>query len=61
MKKILNTLATIAVLCAMVFLGGEWPESTPRKKVLAADGIAIAVLAVGGYYLKKEYDNGRLR
>lgn len=61
MKKILNTLATIAVLCAMVFLGGEWPENTPRKKVLAADGIAIAVLAAGGLYLKNEYDNGRLR
>lgn len=61
MKKILNTLATIAVLCAMVFLGGEWQESTPRKKVLAADGIAIAVLAVGGFYLKRQYDNGRLR
>lgn len=54
-------MATIAVLCAMVFLGGEWPESTPRKKVLAADGIAITILAVGGFYLKKEYDNGRLR
>lgn len=61
MKKILNIVTTIAVLCAMVFLGGEWPENTPRKKVIACDAAAFAVLAVGGVYLKKEYENGRLR
>lgn len=61
MKKLLRTIATVAVLCAMVFLGGEWPENTPRKKVLTADGIAFVVLAVGGVYLKKEYDNGQIR
>jgi hypothetical protein len=61
MKKILNTFAAIAVLCAMVFLGGEWPENTPRKKVIACDAVAFAVMAVGGLYLKKEYDDGRLR
>lgn len=54
-------MATIAVLCAMVFIGGEWPENTPRKKVIACDAAAFAVLAVGGVYLKKEYENGRLR
>lgn len=61
MKKILNTLAAIAVLCAMAFIGGEWPENTPRKKVITCDAVAIAVMAGCGIYLKKEYDNGRLR
>lgn len=61
MKKILNTLVAIATLCAMAFLGGKWPENAPLEKVLVADGIAIAVVAVGGFYLKKEHDNGRLR
>ena len=61
MKKILNILATITLLCSMVFLGGEWPEDTPRKKVIACDAVAFAVMAGCGVYLKKEYKDGRLR
>lgn len=60
MKKLRLTFATIAVLCSMVFLGGEWPENTPRKKVIICDAIAFVVMAGCGFYLKKEYDNGQL-
>lgn len=62
MEKILKPIATIALLCAMVFLGGEWPENTPRKKVIAYDGAAFGIIAVCGIYLKKteDNDNGRL-
>ena len=49
------------MLCAICFLGGAWPENTPRKKVVACDGVALAVIAVCGIYLKKEDRNGRLR
>lgn len=61
MKKILTIVATILLLCAMAFLGGEWPEKTPRKKVVACDAVAFAVMAGCGVYLKKEYDNGQIR
>lgn len=61
MKKAINTLAAIAMLCAMVFLGGEWPDGTPRKKVITCDAIAIAIVAGCGIHLKKEYDNGHIR
>lgn len=61
MKKILNILATVAVLGAVVFLGGEWPDGTPLKKVIACDAAAFALLAAGGFYLKNEHDHGRLR
>jgi len=53
MKKIVNAIVTILLLCAVVFLGGEWPENTPRKKVLTYDGIAIATVALCGVYLKR--------
>lgn len=53
MKKILKSLATVAVLCAICFLGGEWPNDTPRKKVIAYDGAAFGIIAVCGLYLKK--------
>lgn len=53
MKKIVNAIVTILLLCAVVFLGGEWPENTPRKKVLVADGIALCIVAAGGIYLRK--------
>lgn len=56
MKKALKNLAAVAVLCSMAFLGGEWPENTPRRKVIAADGVAIAVMLCGGIYLKKTED-----
>ncbi len=61
MKKILRTTATVALLCAMVFLGGEWPDATPRKKVITCDAVALAIVAGCGLYLKKEYDDGQLR
>lgn len=56
MKKILKPIATIVLLCAVVFLGGEWPEGTPRKRVLTADGIALGIVAVCGVYLKRAED-----
>ena len=61
MKYILKTIATIIVLCGLVFLGGEWPEDTPRKRVLEYDGVAIATVLICGLYLKREEekDNGR--
>lgn len=61
MKKILKSLATIALLCAIVFLGGEWPAGTPRKKVLTYDGAAFAVIAVCGLYLRKTEKDGQVR
>ena len=61
MRKILNIIVTIALLCSMVFLGGEWPEDTPMKKVITCDAIAFVVMAGCGVYLKKEYKDGRLR
>lgn len=53
MRKILKPIATIALLCAVVFLGGEWPENTPRKKVVACDGVALTIVLASGLYLKK--------
>ena len=58
MKKILKPFATIALLCAMVFLAGEWPEDAPRKKVLTCDGVAFATMLVCGIYLKRENKEG---
>ena len=54
MRKILNIFATTALLCAMVFLGGEWPEDTPIEKVLTFDGAALAIVAACGIYLHNE-------
>lgn len=56
MKKILRPIAAIVLLCAMVFLGGEWPEGTPRKKVVTADSIAIGIVAACGFYLRRTED-----
>lgn len=61
MRKILNILVTIVLLCSMVFLGGEWSENTPRKRVVACDAVAFVVMVGCGFYLKKEYDNGQIR
>jgi len=61
MRKIFNSMVAIVMLCAICFLGGAWPENTPRKKVVACDGVALTVVAVCGIYLKKEERNGRLR
>lgn len=55
MNKILKSFATVVMLFAMVFLCGEWPEGTTRKKVITYDGTAFAVFAVCALYLKKEY------
>ena len=59
MKRALKDLAAVAVLCSVVFLGGEWPESTPRRKVIVADGVAFAVMLCGGLYLKKTTEDKR--
>ena len=62
MKKILKHFAAIVLLGAICFLGGEWPENTPRKKVLKYDGYAMATVLICGLYLKREEKkNGRLR
>ena len=61
MRKILNILATVALLCALVFLGGTWPEETPRKKVVTCDAVAVAVMLTCGLYLREEDKHGRLR
>lgn len=53
MKRISRTIAAVAILCAVCFLGGEWPEDAPRNKVIRCDGIALAVVFASGIYLKK--------
>lgn len=53
MKKILKTIAAIALLGAVCFLGGEWPENTPREKVVKYDCGALATILACGVYLKK--------
>ena len=53
MKRILKSIATILCLCAIVFLAGEWPEDTPRRKVVTFDASAIAVAVACGLYLRK--------
>ena len=62
MKKIINGFIAIILLASLCFLGGEWPENTPRKKVITYDGYAIATVLICGLYLKREEKkNGRLR
>lgn len=56
MKQILKAIATIALLGALVFLGGEWPEDTPRNKVVTYNAGALATVLVCGLYLKREYE-----
>ena len=53
MKKISRAFAAVALLCAVCFLGGEWPDDTPMNKVIECDGIALAVVFASGIYLKK--------
>lgn len=61
MKKFIKAIATIALLGALVFLGGEWPENTPRNKVVRYDAGALATVLVCGLYLRKEYDKEERR
>lgn len=56
MKKIFRTLAVIVLLGALCFLAGEWPEGTPRNKVVRYDSGALATILVCGLYLKKTED-----
>ena len=56
MKRIMKSIATILCLGAVVFLAGEWPEETPRKKVVACDAAALAIVFTCGMYLKKTED-----
>ena len=53
MKKIMRAIATIALLGGICFLGGEWPEDTPRAKVVRYDAGALAAVLVCGLYLNK--------
>ena len=54
MKKIINGLVAIVLLGSICFLGGEWPDNTPRRKVIEYDGYAIATVLLCGLYLKRE-------
>lgn len=56
MKKFIKAIASIVLLGALVFLGGEWPEDTPRNKVITYNGGALVTVLVCGLYLRKEYD-----
>ena len=56
MKRILKSIATILLLGAICFLGGEWPDDTPRAKVVRYDAGALATVLVCGLYLKKTED-----
>lgn len=53
MRKIIKAVVTIVMLGAVCFLGGEWPEETPRNKVIAFDAGALATAFACGFYLKK--------
>lgn len=61
MKKFLKAIASIVLLSALVFLGGEWPEDAPRNKVLRYDGGALATVLICGLYLRREYDKEERR
>lgn len=61
MKKIIKAIATIALLGALVFLGGEWPEDTPRNKVIRYDGGALVTVLICGLYLRKENEEEERR
>lgn len=56
MKRIFKAMVTIILLGSICFLGGEWPEETPRNKVVTYDGGAILVALVSGLYLKRTED-----
>lgn len=58
MRKIFRTLAAIVLLGALCFLGGEWPDGTPRAKVVRYDAGALATILVCGLYLKKTEKDG---
>ena len=58
MKQICKTIASVALLLSLCFLAGEWPDDTPRRKVITCDSIALAVVAGCGLYLKHSQANG---
>lgn len=53
MRKVINSFVAIIMLGAMCFLGGEWPEDTPCKKVVTCDAAALAIVFSCGLYFKK--------
>ena len=59
MKKIIKAIATILCIGSIAFLAGEWPEDTPRNKVVAHDASALAVVLATGLYLKHSDNAGR--
>ena len=59
MKTILKTIAAILCLGSIMFLAGEWPEDTPRDKVVTCDASALVVALATGLYLKRTEDAGR--
>ena len=52
MKKLFQAIATIALLCAVVFLGGEWSDDVSRAHVILCDGSAILLIAACSIYLR---------
>lgn len=59
MKKIFKTIAAILCIGAVMFLAGEWPEDTPRKKAVTCDVSALVVALATGLYLKRSSHEGR--
>lgn len=59
MKKIIKTIAAVLCLGAVMFLAGEWPEDTPRNKVVTCDASALVVAFVTGLYLRRSDDERR--
>ena len=52
MKKVFKAVVTIALLLAVVFLAGEWPENTTRAKVILCDGCALLTIIISSLYLR---------
>ena len=53
MKKIINAIVTIVLLLAVVFLGGEWPETATRSHIILCDGGAFLLIAACSLYLRR--------
>ncbi len=59
MKKIIKAIAAVLCIGSVMFLAGEWPEDTPRKKVVTCDASALVVALATGLYLKRSDHAGR--
>ena len=55
MKKLLDSMVAVVLLCTICFLCGEWPEGTKLSKVLLCDGTAFAIAGICGLYLRRNW------